>query len=356
MGLVLILLKMFHPKIPVSLVRGADSRDIETHEAYQYRDLNIRFQWCKRGRGKFLGVSLKVDVPDHYSSIELGFKIYLIKENQHQHLLRDVSYGYDDGRNYGPGGFGLDGRHIKTEELFNEYIWSDEKIHFIVKITKFIPDYDQTKMLLLLLNEVKNNNDYPLESLAVQKHIKSLLRSNQNMERDAIQLMVEISEEKARLDSLQDATVKTKSDNKKIDEENSRFEEQLKELKETLSQMEKDVQACSLNDALLNFDPDSVSIHTFDIETLKSLMSNILQLQIRLSNELLNHPEDRCGLCGRITQVLSIPCSHVMTCKSCLRQKPDCPICSDRIGLDNITQTSFSSEDQMIKVDVVEAG
>lgn len=326
-----------------SIEKKNSGSTITEKDSFPYRDVQIFFQWKKRNSSKDFSTSLKVIVPDYYQTLRLTFKIFVQrKDNPTGITLKHKSFNYDSGKKsssgssrymlQGAGGFGLDTKDITTDQLLKECTQDDGFVIFHVRILGFSPQYDQDQMLQHLWTVMSSQrNGEPIESEVLRQRVDELFVESNQAEQGLIVALDEVRGEKARLDSLNEAIIVSQKENEELEAENKRFTEQIVGMKENLQKLEKQVAACTLNKALLSFNPDIVAVHDFDISSLKNLLSNILALQIRLSEEILKHNEDRCGFCGKVAPCENIPCEHILICKACFRQKPECPVCSDRV-------------------------
>lgn len=310
------------------------------------QDNNVNYYLdCQEYNGFKFELGYQMYMDDEVDDLRLIFmlKVYIPKELEQAKIKYDYVINDINGNDiklsnitsniYENEHLGGPGPHSQSNSILFSNINIESRIFYvhlriyqiITKIKKVSTDKILWRLKEKLLPpEMTELNELRIELNKLEKIIIVVKRREEFNHNLLSEIKKEISEQKQIHSDF-------KSKSHELREQNKKFRNEINNLQSQIINLNKQLEEGNIDNFLRNFDESKVQFNDFTIMELKSILTNILKLQSRISHQIIE--EELCAICMENRRDLALdPCGHLYICQKCeenlLSQKNKvCPIC-----------------------------
>lgn len=273
---------------------------------------------------------IKVDVPSIYQYVGITHNFNISSGNGPDHLWASKRHHYDDGRNSGPGPFGL-GNGIMHSDLIQDYLDPNDQLQVIVDIIKIDKQFNINNIIWELKERILPPEKTELSEL--QKERDNLVIEVDKLKQGINRSQQEKKEIQPQSKQLEVIHQELTQESNQLSDQNKKYRTEISVTQDRILELQKRLKVGNINEFLRKFDETQVDFNAFQVTQLKELLTKILKLQTRISSQIIE--EELCAICMENRRNLALdPCGHLYVCDQCeddLRSQPEpkCPICMD---------------------------
>lgn len=315
---------------------------------YRHEDLGFVIVYEKipdndMGGSSYLIFKLKVNVPSSYHNVKVTHEFALSRHgdpSESNRISSGNSYVYDDGRQEGAGPHGMNRSYKRISEIQESYVAFDDeddedgeengRFYLHLRVLAIEKKADVTNIIWKLKEALLPPDQSEIEGLRTEvEYLEKEVTDFQRQAKANLEKLPEVRKEIDEKSQVHDDLTKKTSE---LNDQNRQARTELNGLQTRIMDLQKRLKVGNIDEFLRKFDESQVDFAAFNVNELKFLLTNILKLQVKISNQIME--EELCAVCMENRRNLALePCGHLYFCTACSgvikgQSNPVCPICA----------------------------